>query len=214
MPWKKMLALVTGQIEAALQRKMAYVLEENRVYRALLDRHSPHWRLQDVERKALAEKGKPLGQLLGEVITIVQPDTLLKWHRQLVAKKWNFSDRREKSVGRPPVDAVVEQLVIQFAQENPTWGYDRIVGALANLGYQLSDQTVGNVLRRHGLSPAPERQRHTTWKDFIRRHKEVLWAVDFFSTEVWSATGLMTVYVLFFIVSFRQDCVTVNSWAW
>ncbi len=75
MHWKKTLALVTGQIEAAMQRKMACVLEENRVYRAVLDRHSPPWHLQDAERKALAQKGKPLGQLLGEVITIVQPNT-------------------------------------------------------------------------------------------------------------------------------------------
>jgi len=99
MPWKKMWALVTGQIEYSLQRKAAYVLEENRVYRALHDRHSPRWRLADTERLALAKKGKPLGKLLGNIITIVQPDTLLKWHRQLVARKWDFSRRRGKSVG-------------------------------------------------------------------------------------------------------------------
>ena len=103
-----MLALVTGQIEDSLQRKMAYVLEENRVYRALLDRHSPRWRLADAERLALAEKGKPLGQLLGDIITIVQPDTLLKWHRPLIAKKWDCSQRRGKPVGRPPVDSAIE----------------------------------------------------------------------------------------------------------
>jgi hypothetical protein len=87
MAWKKMLALVTGQIEESLRRKLEYVLEENRVYRALLDRHSPHWQLEDTERKNLAEKGKPLGKLLEEVITLVRPETLLKWHRRLVAKK-------------------------------------------------------------------------------------------------------------------------------
>jgi hypothetical protein len=120
MPWKTMLALVTGRIEACLQRKMAYVLEENRVYRSLLDRYAPRWRLEDAERQALAEKGKPLGKLLGEVITIAQPDTLLQWHRKLVAKKWDYSRRRAKSVGRSPVDAAVERLVIRFAKENPT----------------------------------------------------------------------------------------------
>ena len=122
-----MLALVTGRIEACLQRKMAYVLEENRVYRSLLDRYALRWRLEDAERQALAEKGKPLGKLLGEVITIAQPDTLLQWHRKLVAKKWDYSRRRAKSVGRPPVDAAVERLVIRLAKENPTWGYDRVV---------------------------------------------------------------------------------------
>lgn len=134
-----------------------------------------------------------------QVITIVQPGTLLKWHRLLVVKKWDFSGRRAKSVGRPPVDAAVEKLVVQLAQDNAGWGYDRIVGALANLGHEVSDQTVGNILGRHGLGTAPERKRQTTWAEFSRRHKEVLWATDFFAAEVWSATGLVTVYVFFFI---------------
>lgn len=194
-----MLAWVTGQIDDSLRQKLEFVLEENRVYRALLDRHSPHWRLQDTERKALSEKGRVLGKLLAEVITIVQPETLLKWHRRLVAKKWDFSARRAKPIGRPAVDAVVEKLVVQLAKDNAGWGYDRLVGALANLGYQVSDQSVGNILRRHGLGTAPERKRQTTWAEFIRRHKEVLWATDFFATEVWSASGLVTIYVLFFI---------------
>jgi transposase InsO family protein len=86
-----------------------------------------------------------------------------------------------------------------MAQENRSWGYDRIVGALANLGYTLSDQTVGNILKRHGLPPAPERQTTTTWKEFIRTHMDVLVATDFFTTEVWTLGGLVTYYVLFFI---------------
>ena len=89
--------------------------------------------------------------------------------------------------------------MLQLARENPSWGYDRIVGALTNVGHQVSDQTVGNILQRQGLGPAPERKRHTTWAEFIRRHKEVLWATDFFTTEVWTATGLTTFYVLFFL---------------
>jgi putative transposase len=199
MPWKKLLAWATGQIDEALSQKLEFVLEENRVYRALLDRHSPRWRLQDAERKVLAEKGKPLGKLLHDVITIMQPETLLKWHRRLVANKWDFSSRRKVKPGRPLVPAEVEQLVLQFARQNPSWGYDRIVGALANLGHRVSDQTVGNILKRHGLGPAPERKRNTTWAQFIRRHKEVLWATDFFTAEVWTPTGLTTFYVLFFL---------------
>lgn len=194
-----MLALVTGQIEDSLRQKLEFTLEENRVYRALLERHSPHWRLQDSERKILAEKGRPLGKLLDQVLTIVKPETLLKWHRRLVAQKWDFSARRAKPVGRPPVAAELEELVVQLAKANPSWGYDRIVGTLANLGHLLSDQTVGNVLRRRGLGIAPERKRQTTWAEFIRRHKQVLWATDFFATEVWSTAGLVTTYVLFFI---------------
>src|SRR5437879_2063677 len=86
-----------------------------------------------------------------------------------------------------------------MARENRSWGYDRIVGALANLGHTISDQTVGNILKRHGLPPAPERKTSTTWKEFIRTHMEVLVATDFFTAEVWTLGGLVTYYVLFFI---------------
>ena len=123
MPWTKILALVTGQVEVVLLQKLEYVLAENRAYRALLDRHSPHWRLTDAELKNLAEEGRPLGKLLGEVITIVQQATLLKWHRQLIAKKWTF--RRAKVAGRPPVPMAAHQLVIRLAKEDPSWDYDR-----------------------------------------------------------------------------------------
>ena len=89
--------------------------------------------------------------------------------------------------------------MVRMAQENRSWGYDRIVGALANLGYTISDQTVGNILKRHGIPPAPERKTTTTWKEFIRTHMDVLVATDFFTAEVWTLGGLVTYYVLFFI---------------
>ena len=95
MPWKKWLAWATGQVDEALRQKLEFVPEVNRVYRTLLDRHSSRWRLQEAERKVLAEEGKPLGLLLDAVITIVQPETLLKWLRRLVARKWDFSHRRD-----------------------------------------------------------------------------------------------------------------------
>jgi putative transposase len=122
MPWKQMLAWVTGQIDDSLREKLDFVLEENRVYRALLQRHAPGWRLQDAERKALAEKGRPPGNLLAQVITIVRPETLLRWPRRLVASKWDFSARRTQGVGRPPVDAAVEQRVVHMAQEESRLG--------------------------------------------------------------------------------------------
>ena len=86
-----------------------------------------------------------------------------------------------------------------MASENQDWGYDRIVGALTNLGYVISDQTVGNILHRHGLPPAPERQRTTTWPDFLRTHLALLAGTDFFTAEVLTLHGLVTYYVLFFI---------------
>src|SRR5438128_10323831 len=92
----------------------------------------------------------------------------------------------------------IRALVVRLAQENRSWGYDRIVGALANLGYTISDQTVGNILKRHGLPPAPERQTTTTWKEFIRTHMDVLVAPDFFTAEVWTLGGLVPYSVLLF----------------
>jgi transposase InsO family protein len=95
-----------------------------------------------------------------------------------------------------------------LAQENGSWGYRRIVGALSNLGYEISHQTVANVLKRHGLTPAPEREKKTLWKDFIRSHLETLAAVDFFTAEVWTASGLLTYYVLVFMrIAPRQVCI-------
>jgi transposase InsO family protein len=91
---------------------------------------------------------------------------------------------------------------------NPGWGYDRIVGALANLGHIVSDQTVGNILRRHGIAPAPKRSQNTNWKDFIASHMAVLAGVDFFTVEVWTGAGLLTYYVLTFMrVASRRVCI-------
>src|SRR5262249_48222905 len=101
--------------------------------------------------------------------------------------------------GRPRIKREVEQLIVRMAKENDDWGYDRIVGALANLGYRVCDQTVGNVLQRHGLLPAPERKRTTFWSAFIRVHLALLAATDFFTAEVLTLRGLVTYYVLFFI---------------
>ena len=87
-----------------------------------------------------------------------------------------------------------------MAQENPSWGYDRIQGALANLGHEISDQSVGNILKEHGIEPAPQRKRHTspsTWKTFLKSHWEVLGAIDFTTIEVWTKSGLVTYYLLF-----------------
>jgi transposase InsO family protein len=86
---------------------------------------------------------------------------------------------------------------LSAARENTSWGYDRIEGALANLGHRVSDTTVGNILREHGIEPAPERRRHTTWKAFLKAHWEVLGAVDFTTIEVWTKGGLVTFYLLF-----------------
>jgi len=147
----------------------------------------------------LAEIAHRLGRMaLEDVAATAKPNTILGWYRKLIANKFNGS-RFRKRVDRPRVAEEIERLVVRMANENPSWGYDRIVGALANLGHRLSDQTVGNVLRRHGLSPAPKRKQTVSWKDFIRSHRDVLIGMDFFTAEVLTLKGLLTYYVLFFI---------------
>jgi Homeodomain-like domain/Integrase core domain len=97
----------------------------------------------------------------------MKPDTIMGWYRKLVARKFDGSKSR-RYPGRPKIDHDIELLIVRIAKENSGWGYDRIVGAMANLGYTVSDQTVGNILQRSGIPPAPERKRTTTWADFIR----------------------------------------------
>jgi hypothetical protein len=175
MPWKHLLVYITGTVDQELLLRNEYLVTENRILRNQI---TGRVRLTDGERKTLADIGYKLGkQALEEAAAIIKPDTILAWHRKLVTQKFDGSSQR-KSPGRPTIDPELEALVVRLARENRAWGYDRIVGALANLGYTISDQTVGNILKRHGLAPAPERRTTTTWKEFIRTHMEVLVATE------------------------------------
>jgi len=205
MNWKRMLAYVTGLVDEELRLRNEYLVTENRILRHQL---KGRMRLTDPERVCLAEIGRRLGRkALAEVAQIVRPDTILGWYRELIARKFDGS-RNRATVGRATTGQRIEALILQFARENRGWGYRRIVGALNNLGHEVSHQTVANVLKRHGLEPAPEREKQRTWREFIRAHTEVLAAVDFFTAEVWTGRGLMTYYVLTFMrVATRQVCI-------
>jgi putative transposase len=181
MAWKPLLAYITGSVDQELLLRNEYLVTENRILRQQI---TGRVRLSDGERKTLAELGKQLGkQALNEVASLVTPDTILAWHCQLIAKKYDGSEHRH-APGRPTISAELEALVVRLAQENRSWGYDRIAGALAHLGYTVSDRTVGNILKRHGIVPAPERKNTTTWQEFIRMHLDMLTATDFFTPEV------------------------------
>jgi len=196
MDWKTLLAYISGSVDEALLLRNEYLAAENRILR---DQIKGRLQLTDAEHQTLAEIAIQLGKkALEEVAQIVKPDTILAWQRQLAADKCDGSTQR-KSPGRPRVGKELEALVVQMAKENRSWGYDRLAGALAHLGYQISAQTVGNILKRRGIPTAPERHKTTTWKEFIRTHMDVLWATDFFTTEVWTLGGLVTYYLLFFI---------------
>jgi putative transposase len=196
MDWARILAYVTGTVDQDLLARNEYLATENRIIKAQL---KGRVKLSDAERKALGEIGHRLGRkVLADVATIARPDTILGWYRKLVARKFDDSKVRRRP-GRPRIKREVEELIIRMASENRDWGYDRIAGALANLGYEISDQTVGNVLRLYGVLPAPERKRSTRWAAFIRTHVALLAGTDFFTAEVLTLRGLVTYYVLFFI---------------
>jgi len=196
MEWARILAYITGTVDQELLLRNEYLAAENRILKSQLK--TPLW-LTDAERMTLAEIAHRLGRnALEDVANVVKPDTLLGWCRRLIARKFDGSKSRCYP-GRPRIDDEIEQWVVRMAKENSDWGYDRIVGAMANLGYRLSDQTVGNILHRNGITPAPARKRTTTWADFIRVHMAVLAGTDFFSVEVLTLRGLVTYYVLFFI---------------
>ena len=131
-PWQFLLLILAGWINSRQQEAIDYLLTENRVLREKLGKKRIP--LSDDQRRRLAIKGKILGRkMLNELVTIVTPETILRWHRELVARHWDYS-RCRKSAGRPPVVQEIVELVLRMAKENPTWGYDRIQGALANLG--------------------------------------------------------------------------------
>jgi putative transposase len=183
-------------VDQELLARNKYLAAENRMLKAQLQ---GRLKLSDAERATLGEIGHRLGRkVLAEVATVARPDTILAWYRKFVARKFDGSKAR-RGPGRPRVNREVEQLIVRLASENRDWGYDRIAGALANLGYVISDQTVGNILQRHALPPAPERKRTTTWPAFIRTHLALLAGTDFFTAEVLTLRGLVTYYVLFFI---------------
>jgi len=194
-PFQVLVIALAGWINREQQAVIDYLVEENRVLKAQLA--GRRLRFTDNQRVRLARKAKALGRrLLDELETLVTPDTLLAWHRKLIAQKWNFA---KKAPGRPRVAQEITDWVLCMARENTSWGYDRNQGALDNLGYCVAPNAVRNILKKHGIEPAPERSKRISWKTFLKAHWDTLAATDFFTVEVWTAHGLTTYYVLFFI---------------
>jgi transposase InsO family protein len=195
-PFRFVLIAVAGWMDQRQLQVIDYLREENRVLREQLG--GRRLRLNDDQRRRLAAKAKGLGRkLLAEVATIVTTETLLAWHRKLIAQKYDGSGKR--GPGRPHTADQIETLVIRMAEENLDWGYRRIQGALSNLGHEIARSTIADILQRRGIEPAPERKRKTDWKEFLNRHWELIVAADFFTVEVWTRRGLQRFVVLFFI---------------
>lgn len=175
-----LLRLVRGDTERVLLEVIDYLSAESRVLRQRYEQDcGRRLRLSEQQRWELAVRGHPvIGHGYADAISIVRPDTLMRWYRRLVAAKFDSSRVPRRSPGRPETAPHVAKLILRCARENRGWGYDPIVGALANLGHAVSHQIVANVLRRHGLEPAPERERTGTWQEFIDRHRDVMWASE------------------------------------
>jgi putative transposase len=195
-PFRLLLISLAGWLNQQQQDIIDYLQEENRVLREQLgDRRL---RLNDDQRRRLAVKAKKLGRrVLHELATLVTPETLLAWHRKLIARKYDGS--KQRGPGRPRTPNEMQQLVVRMATENRDWGYRRIQEALANLGHEVARTTIANILKEHGLEPAPERNRKTSWKEFLCRHRELIVAADFFTIEAWTRRGLTRFVVLFLI---------------
>jgi putative transposase len=199
------LLLLSGWVNRQQQAVIDYLREENRILRA--ERGSRRLRLTDDQRRRLAVKGKALGRRrLGDIAGIVTPDTILRWYRRLVAKKYAGSKKRVP--GRPRTKPDIAALVVRMANENPTWGYTRIRGALKSLDHEVARNTIKAILKDHGIEPAPERGTKRPWKTFLAAHWDGLAAADFFTVEVLTMGGLVR-YFVFFVMRLKTRTVEI-----
>jgi putative transposase len=190
-----LLATFAGGASRQQAGVIAYLVEENRVLKEQVESGGRRLGFTDDQRRRLAAKGKPLGRkALSQIATIVTPETILAWYRRLIAAKWTYPQRR---AGRPGVMLEIRQLIVRMAEENPSWGYARIQGALRHVGHRVARSTIAKVLKEHGIGPSPERP--MKWATFIRAHAHVIAAADFFITEVWTVRGLVRHFTLFFV---------------
>ncbi len=188
-------AILAGFLNRSQHDAIEYLREENRVLREMLG--TGRVRFTDDQRRRLAIRGRELGRAILEgIATLVTPDTILAWHRRLVARSWTYN---RSGRGNAETRKEITRLVVRMAKENPTWGYDRIQGALKNIGHAVAPNTVKSILKRNGIQPAPDRGKTTPWKKFLKAHAKSIFAADFFTTEVWTAKGLVTHYTLFVI---------------
>ena len=194
LPLQFLMLVFAGWVSRHQQDVIDYLQEENRALREQLGRK--RLRFTDQQRRRLAAKGKKVGRKgLLQIETLVTPDTLLRWHRQLIARKYDGSKRRRP--GRPRTAFEIRDLVVRMARENPRWGYTRIRGALDNLGHEIGRNTIKRILLENGFDPV--RRRGMSWETFLRDHWGAIAATDFFSVEVLTRSGLVRYFVLFVI---------------
>ena len=196
-PWTFITVAIAGWMNRQQQDVISYLREENRILREKLGQK--RILLNDSQKRRLAAAAAKLGRdLLRQWGTLFSPNTLLRWHRWLIARKYDGSGKRKRGP-RPTKQRLIRDLVLRMAAENPSWGYGRIHGELKKLKYDVSWQTVRRVMLDHGLLPAPDKPYKTTWKTFLQSHWECITACDFFTVEAWGLKGL-TRYLVFFVI--------------
>ncbi|MEN6384647.1 MAG: hypothetical protein ABFD79_05565 [Phycisphaerales bacterium] len=192
-PWTMILTMLAGWINQHQQDVIEYLKAENAVLKEKLGKK--RLILSDEQRRRLAVLAKRIGRNgLNEICGIFSPETLLKWHRMLVARKYDSSKNR--NMGRPSISIELRNIIIKTAKENRSWGYKRIKGQLKYLGYTVATSTIGSILKKEGLEPQPDRKKKTTWAEFIKSHWQSLTAIDFFTAEVYTLKGLTRYMVL------------------
>ncbi len=195
-PLQMFLIAIAGWINQHQRLQLEFALEQVRVFQEL--NGGKRLRLNDDQRRRLAAKGKKLGLSgLRELITLVTPETIMRWHRDLVAKKYDGSAKRRP--GRPRTSEELRELIVQMATDNDGWGYTRIVGELWKIGRFISRSTVARILKAHGIQPAPVRLAHMPWSKFLKAHWSGFAAADFFTVEAWTKFGLAR-YLVFFVI--------------
>ena len=189
-----LMLLFAGWVNRHQQDVIEYLQEENRALREQLG--GKRLRFTDPQRRRLAIKAKAVGwKGLFGLDTLVTPDTLLRWHRQLIARKYDGSKSRKP--GRPKTAVEIEKLIVRMARDNPRWGYTRIRGALYNLGHEIGRNTIKRILLENGFDPI--RKKGMSWETFLKAHWGAIAATDFFSVEVITRSGLVRYFVLFVI---------------
>ncbi len=192
-PYTMLLVMMAGWLNRHQQDVIEYLKEENKILREKLG--NKRILLNDSQKMRLSRLGKRLGRkVLEDACCIFSPDTILRWHRSLVARKYDGSKTRKP--GGKRITPELEQLIIQIARKNKTWGSRRIKGQLKYLGYNICHTTIDKVLIRNGYDPSPDRGRKTRWSEFLKSHWESLAAIDFFTCEIYTWAGLTRYYVL------------------
>ena len=186
---RRLLSLVTGSASDDVSKDVEIAVLRHQL--RVLRRQASRPQLRPIDRAFLAAAARLLPRDRWSSF-LVTPQTLLRWHRELVARKWTY---RGAKIGRPPLDPEIRAIVVRLARENPRWGYVRIQGELRKLGIRIGATTIRRLLRAHGVDPAPRRS-GPTWSQFLRAQAEGIVASDFFTVETF---GLRTLYVLFFI---------------